>query len=183
MKINIGSGGVKIDGFVSCDYDPLANPDYCFNLEKDPFPFDDNSVEIVVAHHVLEHLGEGYFHCLKELYRVCKHGAILDVVVPFHRNDYFFNDPTHRRAITVDGLRLFSKKYNQACKDQGAAASRLGDYFNIDFEILSFDYHPMKQYREAFNGQTKEEVERYIFEHWNIVEQVEIQLMVIKENG
>jgi predicted SAM-dependent methyltransferase len=181
MKINIGAGGVKIDGYVSCDYDALSNPDYVFDLENDQFPFEDNSVNTVVASHVLEHLGEGYFHCLKELYRVCEHGAIIHVNVPHHRNDYFHDDPTHRRAITVDGLRLFSKKYNAVCKKQGVYASRLGDFFNVDFEIVEFNYKPMDQYRIAFEGKQKEEVEQYIFEHCNILEEVIIKLVVIKQ--
>lgn len=181
MKLNLGSGGIKIDGFLNCDYDALSNPDYLFNLETDLFPFSNDSIDTIVAHHVFEHLGEGYFHCLKEIYRVCKHGAVIHVRVPHHRHDYFHDDPTHRRAITVNGLRLFSKKYNKLCKEQKAASSRLGDYFNIDFEIIDFQYVPMKKYIELFEGKPREEVERYIFEHSNIIEEVYIKLIVVKE--
>lgn len=181
MKINIGSGGVKIDGFVTCDYDPLANPDFLFNLEKDRFPFDDNSVEVVVAHHVLEHLGEGYFHCLQELYRVCKHGAMIDIRVPHFRHDYFFDDPTHRRPITVGGLLLFSKKHNKLCREQGAASSRLGDFFNVDFEIVNWEYVPSKIYLKEFDGEPRDKVEKYLREHNNIVEELWIKLVVVKD--
>lgn len=181
MKLNLGAGGIKIDGFVSCDYDPLAEPDYLFNLEKDPFPFEDNSVETIVAHHVFEHLGEGYFHCLKEIYRVCKHGAVINIRVPHHRHDFFADDPTHRRPITVSGLRLFSKKYNKLCKEQQAASSRLGDYFNVDFEVVDFSYVPMDEYRVEFEGKPMEEVTRYLSEHYNIIQEVQIKLIVIKE--
>ena len=181
MKIIIGSGGTKLDGFVTCDYDPLAEPDYVFNLETDKFPFEDNSVEVVVAHHVFEHLGEGYFHCLKELYRVCKHGATIDVRVPHYRHDYFFDDPTHRRPITVGGLLLFSKKHNKLCKEQGAASSRLGDWLDVDFEIADWQPTPAAQYREQFNGMPKEEVELYLREHNNIIEELWIKLVVVKD--
>jgi len=181
MKINIGSGSTKIEGFLTCDYDKLNNPDYCFNLETDTFPFANNSVEVVVAHHVLEHLGEGYFNCLKELYRVCKHGATIDVRVPHHRHDYFYDDPTHRRPITVGGLRLFSKKHNKLCKEQDAASSRLGDYFEVDFEILEWDYMPSKEFKDQFVGQPREEVEAYLKQHNNIIEELWVKLVVIKE--
>jgi len=182
MKLNIGSGGTKIEGFVTCDYDSLANPDYLFNLETDPFPFENNSVEVVVAHHVFEHLGEGYFHCLKELHRVCKHGATIDVRVPHHRHDYFYDDPTHRRPITVGGLLLFSKKHNRLCKEQGAASSRLGDYFDVDFEILDFDYVPSQLYRNEFEGEPRDKVEKYLKEHNNIIEELWIKLVVVKDD-
>jgi len=181
MKINIGSGGVNLEGFVTCDYDPLTNPDYHFNLETDKFPFDTNSVEVVVAHHVFEHLGEGYFHCLKELYRVCKHGATIDVRVPHHRHDYFYDDPTHRRPITVGGLLLFSKKHNRLCKEQGAASSRLGDYFDVDFEILDFNYVPSQSYQTEFEGEPRDKVEKYLKEHNNIIEELWIKLVVVKK--
>jgi hypothetical protein len=182
MKLNIGSGGVKLEEFVTCDYDPLAEPDYLINLETDTFPFPDNSVEVVVAHHILEHLGEGYFHCLKELYRVCKHGALIDIRVPHHRHDYFVDDPTHRRPITIGGLLLFSKKHNRVCKEQGAASSRLGDYFDVDFEILDFDYSPSSQYRTEFVGEPRDKVERYLKEHNNIIEELWVKLVVVKHD-
>lgn len=181
MKINIGSGGTQYPGYVTCDYDPLAKPDYLFNLETDRFPFEDNTVEAVMAHHVLEHLGEGYFNCLKELYRVCKHGAIIDIRVPHHRHDYFFDDPTHRRPITVGGMLLFSKKHNKLCKEQGAASSRLGDYFDVDFEIVQHEIIPSGRYRDQFVGMPREEVEAYLREHSNIIEEVWMQLVVIKD--
>jgi predicted SAM-dependent methyltransferase len=181
MKINIGAGDRKVEGFVSCDYDSLSNPDYVFDLEKDKFPFEDNSVEAVIAHHVLEHLGEGYFHCLQEIYRVCKHEAMIDILVPHHRNDEFFDDPTHRRPITVGGLRLFSKRYNELAREQKVYASRLADYFNVNFEVVTWDYIPRDEYRKEFEGKPKEEVEKYLKQHNNIIDQVWVKLVVIKE--
>lgn len=180
MKLNIGAGGVKLDGFVTCDYDPLENPDYLFNLETDPFPFPDNSVEVVVAHHVLEHLGPGYFHCLKELYRVCKPGAFIDVRVPHHRHDHFYDDPTHRRPITIGGMRLFSKKYNRMCREQHISSSRLGDYFDVDFEILDWDIMPSEPYKRQFEGEPRDQVERYLSEHNNIIQELWMKLVVVK---
>ena len=181
MKINLGCGDKKVDGYISVDYDPNTNPDYVVDLEKGNLPFEDNSVDTILAHHVLEHLGEGYFHCLQEIYRVAKHGAILSVQVPHHRCDDFFSDPTHRRAITVDGLRLFSKKYNQLAREQNAHASRLAEYFNVDFEVVEFIHRPRKEYIDIFTGKQREEVERYMFEHANIIDEVHVRLVVVKE--
>jgi hypothetical protein len=134
-----------------------------------------------VAHHILEHLGPGYFHCLKEIYRVCKHGATIDIRVPHHRHDFFYDDPTHRRPITVGGLLLFSRKHNKLCREQGAASSRLGDYFQVDFEILEYNYMPSQQYRDQFVGEPGDVVEKYLREHNNIIEELHITLVVIKD--
>ena len=181
MKLNIGAGDKKYDGFLNCDYDDNCNPDYKFDLENDTWPFEDNSVEEVIAHHVLEHMGEGYFHAIKELYRVCKHDAIIDIKVPHHRHEYFANDPTHRRPITAEGLGLFSKKYNDICKEKNDSASRLGHYYNVDFDIVSIENIPDQRYYKIFNGRPEEEVERYVQEHNNIIMEVIIKLKVVKE--
>ena len=126
-------------------------------------------------------MGEGYFHAIKELYRVCKHDAVIDIKVPHHRHDYFANDPTHRRPITAEGLGLFSKKYNDICKEKNDSASRLGHYYNVDFDIVSIENIPDQRYYKIFNGRPKEEVERYVQEHNNIIMEVIIKLKVVKE--
>jgi hypothetical protein len=181
MKLNIGAGDKQYDGFLNCDCDDNCNPDYKFDLENDTWPFEDNSVEEVKAHHVLEHMGEGYFHAIKELYRVCKHDAIIDIVVPHHRHEYFANDPTHRRPITAEGLGLFSKKYNDLCKQRGESASRLGHYYNVDFDLFAVENVPDNKYYKIFNGRPEEEVERYVQEHNNIIMEVKIKLKAVKE--
>ena len=181
MKLNIGAGDEKIDGFVSVDYDKNCNPDYCFDIEKDPWPFEDNYVDEVIAHHVLEHLGEGYFHVMQELYRVCKHGALIDILVPHHRHEYFADDPTHRRPITVAGMWLFSKKYNDVCKQSNARASRLGYYFGVDFEVVEYLEIPEDGYIKQFTGHPVEQVSVYMREHNNIIVELQMKLVAIKE--
>lgn len=181
MKLNIGAGDDKKEGYISIDYDAHCNPDYQIDIEKEKLPFPDNSVDEVIIHHVMEHLGEGYFHFMQELYRVCKHGALIDILVPHHRHEYFLDDPTHRRPITVAGMWLFSKKYNDTCKQQNARASRLGYYFGVDFEVLDTMEIPDPRYIKAFDGMTVDYVKNYIFEHNNIIMEVRIQLVAIKE--
>jgi ubiquinone/menaquinone biosynthesis C-methylase UbiE len=181
MKINIGAGYNKIEGFASIDYDKDSNPDYQLDIETDDLPFEDNTVETVVAHHILEHLGEGYFHALQEIYRVCKHGAIIDIRVPHPRHDVFLADPTHKRPITPLGLQLFSKKFNEHCKRNHLAASTLGEYFGVDFDILEWQYVPEEKYKQFFAGKTKEFIEEYISERNNIIAEYQIKLVVNKE--
>lgn len=181
MKLNIGAGDTKLEGFITFDYDKNANPDYIVDLERDKFPLEDNSVETVVAHHILEHLGDGYFHCLKELYRVCKHGAIIDIRVPHPRHDSFLADPTHRRPITVIGLQLFSQKFNRHCREKGYASSRLGEYFEVDFEVLDYRYTPDDNARLKLQSLSAQEIEDYANEHNNIISEIHIRLTVVKE--
>jgi len=182
MKINIGSGDTKYDDYITIDHDANSNPDYVADLEKDPLPFENDSVEAVIAHHIFEHLGDGYFHCLQELYRVCKHGAIIDVKVPHPRHDAFLADPTHKRPITPLGLQLFSKKFNDFCREKGFPSSRLGEFYGVDFELLDFKYVPDERVSRKSPHMSQEELQQYADECNNVISEIQIRLCVIK-NG
>jgi hypothetical protein len=179
MKINIGAGGTRFNGFVNCDYSDLFNPEYIFDLEKDTWPFEDNSVDEVYAHHVMEHMGEGYFYCLQELYRVCKADAIIDIKVPHYRNENQFHDPTHRRFITMRGLALFDQEYNLAGP---STSSKLGLQFGVNFKVIS-EQHDLNQEYQHFNEleeKTPEEIAIYAQDKVNIYNETHIIMRVIK---
>jgi SAM-dependent methyltransferase len=180
MKLNIGAGYKRIPDFTNIDSDPNCKPDHLVNLEHDTLPFPDNSVEVVVAHHILEHLSEGYFHLLKELYRVCKHGAIIDIRVPHPTHEVFLNDPTHRRPITVDGLRLFSKQFNKLEIERGGSSSTLGIMHDVDFEIVNYEFIHDPYYDEIKKTLPHIQLERLFREALNVCIEIHIQLMVIK---
>ena len=180
MKINIGAGTTRYEGFINCDYSNYCNPEYVFDLEKDIWPFEDNSVTYVIAHHVLEHLGDGYFHALKELYRVCKLGAIIDIKVPHYNNHNFYHDATHRRAITAFGLSMFGKKKNHLDFLANSATSRLGEYLNIDLELISYSYLVEDRYSEELADKSNEYIENYSWEKNNVISEIWVKMMVIK---
>lgn len=183
IKINIGAGDTKHEDYITVDYDINSNPDYVVDLEKESLPFEENTVDVVLAHHILEHLGEGYFHCLQELYRVCKHGAIIDIRVPHPRHDSFLADPTHKRPVTVVGLQLFSKKFNRLCREKGYASSRLGDFFNVDFEVLDFKYIPDDGAAKRLSHLSVDQIQEYADQYNNIVSEIHIKLTVIKDGN
>ena len=84
MKLNLGCGYNKFDGYVNVDHDSLCQPDIVADLE-DRLPFEDNSVDEIIMYHVLEHLGQDvktYFSIWKELYRILKNDGELKITVP-----------------------------------------------------------------------------------------------------
>ena len=90
MKLNLGCGNYKMDGFFNVDKFAYCEPDEVVDLEVFPWPWADNAVDEVVMSHVLEHLGQEtkvYFGIIKELYRVCGDGAEVRIAVPHPRHD------------------------------------------------------------------------------------------------
>ena len=138
MKLNLGCGLNAMPGYVNVDCNSLAKADQLHDLEVFPWPWPDSSVDEVVLNHVLEHLGAVpavFIGVFKELYRVCKGGAQVRIVVPDPRHDNFLGDPTHVRAVTPQLLTLFSKKNCAAWAKQGAANTPIAVYADVDFEI------------------------------------------------
>jgi len=156
-------------------------------------PLEDNSVDEIIASHVLEHIGDGYIPLLQEIYRVCCHGAIIDITCPHHFHEVFYGDPTHKRPITVNQFYLFSKKHNRAHVETGGGSSGLGMKYGVDFEVVWFDftYDPfyvesITAYKEkvATGKVSKEEnmmFTRLLREATNVAQDVRIKLVVIKE--
>lgn len=180
MKINIGAGSTRYEGYINCDYSDQYSPEYVFDLEKDVWPFEDNSVTDVVAHHVLEHLGEGYFHTLKELYRVCAPGASIDIRVPHYNHHNFHHDATHRRSITAIGLNMFSQKQNHRDFVAGAATSRLGQYLGIDLEVITYGYIVDEHYQGLLSYASTEQIEAYAYEKNNVISEIWVKMLAIK---
>ena len=140
MNLNIGCGYNKIYGCANIDWDPNCNPDILLDLEQDNFPFPDDSVDGVIAHHILDRLGDGFFHTMRELHRVCKNGAIIDISVTYPRHDNYYADPTIKRGITLEGMWLLSRKYSDSCKDKGVKTKSLAYFHGFDFEIVDMSY-------------------------------------------
>tara|TARA_Y100001968_G_C19373783_1_gene726483 strand:+ start:287 stop:847 length:561 start_codon:yes stop_codon:yes gene_type:complete len=147
LKLNLGCGEKRLPNYINVD--KFGSPDVKHDLELFPWPWETNSVSEIALIHVLEHLGkdvETYFGIFKEMYRICKNKAKIQIIVPHFRHENFYDDPTHVRVITPLGLQLFSKKANKMWKDQGASNSPIGLYLDIDFELKQAIMRPSEDW-------------------------------------
>lgn len=86
MKIDLGCGPSKRPGYIGLDIEPHPCVDRVLNFEKDQLPFEDDSVEEVFSSHCWEHI-EHPINILRELARVCKDGARLELWMPYGHSD------------------------------------------------------------------------------------------------
>ena len=139
MKLNLGCGARRMPGWINVDKMAACAPDQVVDLERFPWPWPDAAVEEILLNHVLEHLGASpdvYIGVFKEMWRVCRNGATVNIVVPHPRHDDFLGDPTHVRAVTGAGLEMFSRRANEAWRAGGFANTPLALYHGVDFEIV-----------------------------------------------
>jgi len=119
----------------------MEDPDVVADLTA-PWPWPNDSVDEVEASHVMEHIapGEPFFHFMRELYRVCKSGAKVNVTLPHPSHDIFLNDPTHMQAIMPGTLAMFSKRYVEALAAKGDKLTPFYKYLGVDFDIKTVRY-------------------------------------------
>lgn len=129
IKLNLGCGNRKIEGFVNIDSRKIVNPDVVYDLEEGlPKNFKDNSVSYIYASNILEHI-RNLILLMEDIYRVCQNGATVEIYVPYYKSYHAFTDPTHVRFFTEDTFGYFSQEHRK--KNNG-----LFDYdFKCDFDV------------------------------------------------
>lgn len=107
MKLNIGSGDVKLDGFVSIDRK--------FGQEAYPLPFEPNSIDEIRCSHMLEHLSfDESGAALRDWHNKMKPGARIRISVPdFDKAVTDRSDP--KWPLYVMGGQIDSNDFHRSC--------------------------------------------------------------------
>ncbi len=121
---------------------PLAK--YHFDLHQ--VPFEDNSYDIVICNHVMEHVADDH-QCMKELYRVLKPGgwAIMQVPIDYTRTETYEDssitspEEREREFWQKDHVRLYGKNYPEVLAEAGFKVESV-DFVNSIPEDLRAKY-------------------------------------------
>jgi len=110
--------------YITADLEsPLAR----IKMDIHQIPFRDNSFDVILCNHVLEHV-EDDIHAMKELYRVLKKGGWAIMQVPFMGKNLAetFEDPTIKDSVTRekkygqrDHVRIYGKDFPQRLENAG----------------------------------------------------------------
>jgi predicted SAM-dependent methyltransferase len=185
MKLNMGCGFKKLEGYLNVDREELVQPDLVADLEKTPWRWPDNTFSEVLAVHVLEHMGattEAWLSIIREIWRVCAPDAVLRVVVPHPRNDNFLHDPTHVRIITPIGLAMFDQTRNISDFELGGSETKLGLFCGVDFSLeeVYYDLEEPWQSRMRSGQVSSEQMNIELRERNNVCSQIRMVVRVKK---
>jgi len=121
MKLNLGCGKEILEGYNNYDRE--------IDLEK-KLPFEDNSVDEILCHHVLEHLINPEF-TVSEFYRILKPNGVLSIKLPINcsmiRHKRFHHNRMYLHALYKSGGNFELLKFK---KNKNKYGSVLGDVKN-----------------------------------------------------
>ena len=115
LKIDIGCGKNKKEGYIGIDIDPESNADVFASALN--LPFDDNSVDEVHSRHMVEHLNpdeaEKFFN---EIYRVLKIGGEADLKIDcdWSKGRLLKKDLAHKHRYSSKEIKNFVKKFSKS---------------------------------------------------------------------
>jgi len=141
-KLNLGCGFMKFPGWVNVDALENCKPDVVWDLNKVPWPFDDNSFDGILANHVFEHLDE-WWDALKECARILKVGGVLDIRVPDESSSSAGTYRDHKHIITFHsffGIINGVVKLDRGTNAWAAAQERL------PLQCINVCYSPYRPY-------------------------------------
>lgn len=166
LRLDLGCGINKIDGFIGVDSLKLPGVDQVVDLTK-PWPWKDNSVDEVYMSHTLEHFTqEERVHVMNEMYRVLKPVSydsagkaitgLATIITPAVFSGRAYGDPTHKWPAISDWFYLYlNKTWRMGNGKDLQANAPHADYqynkkgYNCDFErtLASYNLHPAIQNR------------------------------------
>jgi len=166
LKLDLGCGPNKLEGFTGVDIRPFPGVDRLSDLTKIPWvlnhaeeggriipgdvPLGDESVSEVYCSHFVEHLtGPQRVEFFNELYRVLKTGAQARIICPNWSHERSYGDPTHQWPPVCSWTFFY---LNKAWRD--ANAPHVGYTCDFDHAIVGL-HDPNDQWVSLRNMETK----------------------------
>lgn len=116
MKLNLGCGYDRKEGYVNIDLYPADSVDMVLDLNRIPYPFEDSSIDEIFIQHTLEHLND-FEGTIKEFHRILKDEGRLTVIVPDFSSCYAFA-PVHKIFFNIDSFNPFCDNLKDNCVKQ-----------------------------------------------------------------
>jgi hypothetical protein len=115
LKLDIGCGPNKKEGFIGVDKTQFGSVDQILDAGRHTWPWKDGSVEEVHCSHMIEHLEwPERVHFFNELYRVLKKGGKATIILPHWCSHRFYGDPTHKAPFSEMAWLYMNKEWRLA---------------------------------------------------------------------
>jgi len=149
MKLNLGCGSNKIDGFINIDVNEAFKPDLVHDFVLSPLPYEAGSAEEIVLFHTIEHI-EKWKHpnLLSEIRRVLRDNGLFFVSFPEFScilQNWLENKRGDRQfwEHTIYGRQSSKADYHVSAMDTDDFTEVLRTY---GFKVLRAEREPLEDY-------------------------------------
>lgn len=158
---------IPVTKVIGVDIAQCEGVDVIHNLTVFPYPFEDESVDVLFSSHFIEHLdGIERMKFFDECYRILKPGGKMRHVHPYYKSVRAVQDPTHKwPPISENSYLYWDKKWREANKL---------DHYNLKCD---FEFSIYYSWQDPTVANKNEETRNfYIDKYWNVVADMIVDL-------
>ena len=123
--LDLGCGATCSPGAVGVDRDPRVGAEVAHDLEVVPWPLPDDHFDRIICSHILEHLWD-VDATLREIHRVARPGARVEIVTPHFSSVNSYDDPTHRHHFSSAAFDRYVEPFDGETPGYRTVSKRLG---------------------------------------------------------
>ncbi|MEV2363810.1 methyltransferase domain-containing protein [Paenibacillus larvae] len=181
MRVDLGCGLQKHPDTWGLDKVEYSGVDAVCDFNKG-IPLEDQSVDFLLAAHSLQYANDLMF-VMEEIYRVCKHKAVVCILAPYANNGYHQANPYYRYLFNEHTPRYLTRDIYEVAeygyKKEPLSAFNPNPSLIIDFRLIRQEFFYMPEYATPLY----EEEDRIILRQsqLNVVDEIMFHFAVIKE--
>lgn len=183
VNVDLGCGKRKQEGFFGIDRFPMPEVDMLADIDLG-IPLQDDSVDMLFSSHFLEHARDLMF-TMREIYRVCKHGAQVCIIAPYNEqklniaNPYhitIFNEHTPRFWTDHTETPVDEADYADPVKRPWGLSKSDNSNPGLDIRLINMEFFYFPEYLHL----PLEQKRKFRNERFNVCDQIMYQLIVWK---
>jgi len=165
--LNIGCGtnpskSTEEIEFINIDIVQLDGVNMIYDLNEIPYPFDDETFDLIIMHDILEHLNKP-IEVMREVHRLLKKGGKVKIKVVYWNHRFTYADPQHKWGFSVERyFKVFTGEIRAY-------------YLDFHFEDLKIVYHFDQKAIEKYGNDPEVLLEKGYF-HTNVIQGANIEL-------
>lgn len=183
VRIDLGCGKRKQEGFFGIDRFPMPEVDILADIDS-VLPLEGDSVDILFSSHALEHTKDLMF-TMREIYRVCKHGAQVCIIAPYYEQKLNVANPYHLTVFNEHTPRFWTDHpetpvdaldYADPVQRPWGLSTSDNSNPGLDIRLINVEFFYFPEYRHL----PLEQKRKFRNERLNVCEQIMYQLIVWK---
>ncbi|MEE9396881.1 MAG: methyltransferase domain-containing protein [Methylococcales bacterium] len=107
MKLNLGCGNKKKEGFIGVDKYPCGAVDKISDINE-TLPFATDSIDEIWADNIIEHVND-ISRFMRECHRISKDNGVMTIFTPHYSSNASWRDPTHLHHLSYFSMDHFEK--------------------------------------------------------------------------